>query len=44
LPARFSAQYFQTSLPLPSTSPRQLPRNIGPAETKMAGGSRWSRP
>jgi hypothetical protein len=37
LPARFSAQYFQTSLPLPSTSPRQLPRSIGPADTKMAG-------
>src|SRR5712691_5269309 len=37
LPARFSAQYFHTSLPLPSTSPRQLPRSMGPAETKMAG-------
>jgi hypothetical protein len=36
-PARFSAQYFQTSVPLPSTCPRQLPRSIGPAETKMAG-------
>src|SRR5687767_5791972 len=31
LPARFSAQNFQTSLPLPSTFPFQLPRNIGPA-------------
>ena len=37
LPARFSAQYFQTSLPLPRTSPRQLPRSMGPADTKMAG-------
>ena len=27
------------SLPLPSTSPRQLPRSIGPAGTKMAGRS-----
>ncbi len=33
VPARFSAQYFHTSLPLPSTSPRQLPRSIGPAGT-----------
>ena len=37
VPARFSAQYFQTSLPLPSTWPRQLPRSMGPAETKIAG-------
>ena len=37
LPARFSAQYFQTSLPLPSTLPRQLPRSMGPAGTKRAG-------
>src|SRR6185503_19987718 len=28
-PARFSSQYFQTSLPLASTCPFQLPRNIG---------------
>src|ERR1043166_3301329 len=31
LPARFSSQYFQTSLPLPNTCPFQLPRSIGPA-------------
>src|SRR4030095_9414784 len=31
LPAFFSAQYFQTSLPLPKTFPFQFPRNIGPA-------------
>ncbi len=36
-PARFSAQYFQTSLPLPSVWPRQWPRSIGPAGTKIAG-------
>ncbi len=33
LPARFSSQYFQTSEPEPSFSPRQLPRSIGPAGT-----------
>ena len=37
LPARHSAQYFQMSLPLPSVVPRQLPRSIGPAGTKIAG-------
>ena len=37
LPARSSAQYFQTSLPEPSASPRQLPRSIGPAGMKIAG-------
>jgi hypothetical protein len=37
LPARFSSQYFQMSLPEPSTRPRQLPRSIGPAGTKIAG-------
>jgi hypothetical protein len=31
LPARRSSQYFQASLPEPSTWPRQLPRSIGPA-------------
>ena len=37
LPARFSAQYFHTSEPLPSGSSRQLPRSIGPAGMKIAG-------
>ncbi len=37
LPARFSAQYFQTSDPLPSFWPRQSPRSIGPAGMKIAG-------
>ena len=37
VPARRSAQYFQTSVPDPSGCPRQLPRNIGPAGTKMNG-------
>ena len=37
LPARFSAQYFQTSVPLPRVWPRQFPRSMGPAETKIAG-------
>jgi hypothetical protein len=37
LPASFSAQYFQTSAPEPSTLPAQLPRSIGPAGTKMKG-------
>ena len=36
-PARNSAWYFQTSLPEPSVLPRQLPRSIGPAGTKMQG-------
>src|SRR5215216_2309035 len=39
VPARFSSQYFHTSLPLPRVLPRQLPRSIGPAGTKMAGRS-----
>ena len=37
LPARSSAQYFQPSLPLPSTLPCQFPRSMGPAGMKMAG-------
>jgi hypothetical protein len=37
VPARRSAQYFHTSLPDPSTWPRQLPRSIGPAGTKIDG-------
>ena len=37
LPARFSAQYFQTSVPLARNSPRQFPRSMGPAGTKIAG-------
>ena len=37
LPARFSAQYFQTSDPEPRYSPRQSPRSIGPAGMKIAG-------
>ena len=37
LPARFSAQYFQVSLPLPSVPPLKSPRNIGPAGTKIDG-------
>ena len=37
LPARSSAQYFQTSEPLPSGPPRQSPRSIGPAGMKIAG-------
>ncbi len=36
-PARSSAQYFHASLPLPSVSPRQSPRSIGPAGRKIAG-------
>ena len=36
-PARFSSQYFHTSVPEPRISPRQLPRSIGPAGTKIAG-------
>ena len=35
-PARSSAQYFQTSLPEPSAVPRHAPRNIGPADMKIA--------
>ena len=37
VPARRSAQYFQTSVPEPRNWPRQLPRSIGPAGTKMVG-------
>ena len=37
LPARFSAQYFQTSEPLPSGLSRQLPLSIGPAGMKIVG-------
>ena len=37
VPARRSAQYFHTSLPEPRICPRQLPRSIGPAGTKIAG-------
>ena len=44
LPARSSAQYFQESLPLPSTSPCQLPRSIGPAGMKTAGRSMLKAP
>ena len=40
---RSSAQYFQASEPEPSTSPRQLPRSIGPAGTKIAGRSMRDR-
>ena len=36
-PARFSSQYFQASVPDPRIWPRQLPRSIGPAGTKIAG-------
>ncbi len=36
-PARSSAQYFQTSDPLPRAPPRQSPRSIGPAGRKIAG-------
>ena len=36
-PARRSAQNFHTSLPLPRVWPRQWPRSIGPAGTKIAG-------
>ncbi len=32
-PARWSSQYFHTSVPLPSGWPRKLPRSIGPAGT-----------
>src|SRR3546814_9922825 len=39
LPARSSAQYFQVSEPEPSVWPFQLPRNMGPAGTKMVGRS-----
>ncbi len=37
LPARFSAQYFHTSEPLPNGWSRQLPLSIGPAGMKMVG-------
>ncbi len=37
LPARFSSQYFQISLPEPRIWPRQFPRSIGPAGMKTAG-------
>ena len=37
LPARLSAQYFQTSVPLPKVSPRQLPRSIDPPGTEIEG-------
>ena len=30
LPLRSSAQYFQVSLPEPSTAPPQLPRSMAP--------------
>ncbi len=30
-PAQRSAQYFQTSVPLPRILPSQLPRSMGPA-------------
>ena len=36
-PARLSSQYFQLSVPEPSTSPCQFPRSIGPAGTAIAG-------
>jgi hypothetical protein len=39
LPARSSAQYFQLSLPDPSTAPPQSPRSIGPAGMKTVGKS-----
>jgi hypothetical protein len=39
VPARFSSQYLQTSLPLPRVRPLQVPRSIGPAGTKIAGRS-----
>src|SRR6266550_8587296 len=44
LPARKSAQYFQVSVPLPSVTPFQLPRSIGPAGRKIAGRSILSAP
>jgi hypothetical protein len=44
LPARFSSQYFQVSEPEPSTFPRQFPRSIGPAGTKMTGRLAESAP
>ncbi len=37
LPARFSAQNFHTSDPLPSFWSRQWPDSIGPAGMKIAG-------
>ena len=37
VPARNSAQYFHTSLPLPKVLPCQLPRSMGPAGMKIAG-------
>src|SRR3982750_907682 len=37
VPARRSAQYFQTSLPDPRNWPRQFPRSIGPAGMSSAG-------
>jgi len=44
LPARFSAQYFQTSEPEPRNWPRQSPRSIGPAGMKIAGRFMLSAP
>ena len=43
-PARSSAQYFQTSVPLASGWPHQLPRSIGPAGRKTAGRSMLMAP
>ena len=43
-PARKSAQLFHTSVPLPSASPFQSPRSIGPAGMKMAGRFMESAP
>ena len=43
-PAWRSAHDFQTSEPLPSTFPRQLPRSIGPAGRKTLGRSSESAP
>ncbi len=43
-PARRSSQYFHTSEPEPSTSPRQKPRSMGPAGRKRAGRSTLSAP
>ena len=38
-PARFSFQYLQTSVPLASGCPHQLPRSIGPAGRKLPARS-----
>ena len=43
-PARNSSQYFQTSVPEPSSSVPYMPRSMGPPVTMMAGTSALAAP